>query len=160
MQHITFNSPALLIALAVTGCGPLASGAREQPDAGPTRPMARPLVATIAPDRSARTAEEFDTTSKSQRQQAVAAATGKAPVLGRTIASLGDPSRPGFWLETALVKGASKGSVVNPANGNKVAVDLIPIDGTPSSGSRISLAAMRVLGVALTDLPELVVYGP
>lgn len=77
--------------------------------------------------------------------------------LGVTIASLGDATQPGFWLRTPLVASAQKGRVSYAATGRSVDVDLIPIEGAETAGSRISLQAMMALGAGLTDLPELTV---
>ncbi len=88
-----------------------------------------------------------------------AAAPGPARTgqLGTTVASLGSPTSPGLWLETALVSEATQGRV--EYNGQTVDVELRPSGGEPGSGSQISLDAMRALGAPLTGLPELTVYG-
>ncbi len=78
--------------------------------------------------------------------------------MGETVASLGDPTRPGFWLETPLVDSPATGRVVFPATGKSAQVDLIPIDGPPTAGSRISLSAMRLIEAPLTDLPTIQVF--
>lgn len=132
-----------------------------RPGADTVRPIARPgdtagIGAT--PPENARTAEDFDTTSKDERAAALQPAIG-ARKLGTTIASLGNPAAPGFWLETPLVSENTPGRVVYPATGTSVSVDLIPIGGPKTGGSRISLAAMRLLGAPLTGLPELIVYA-
>lgn len=128
---------------------------------GPIRPHARPsdldITARVAPPKSARTVEEFDTTTKAERT----AATEKSQVskdLGATVIGLGDPTQPGFWLKTPLVKTARKGLVSVVASGKSVQVDLIPIEGPKTAGSRISLAAIRLLGVPLTALSEVEVF--
>jgi hypothetical protein len=74
-------------------------------------------------------------------------------------AALGDPSAPGFWLETPLVSEVRQGRVRLAATGASVQVELRPIQGAATAGSRLSLAAMRLLGVGLTDLPEIEVYA-
>ena len=108
----------------------------------------------------ARTAEEFDTTSAADRATALeaAAASGTEADLGVTIATLGDVTQTGIWLKTPLVSEPSKGRVEATENGKAVAVDLIPLEGQAGAGSRISLAAMRLLEVDLTSLSELLVY--
>lgn len=128
------------------------------PDAAPaaTPPQARP--AGITPPQDARTVEEFDTTTEADRAAARAPARGAARDLGLTIASLGAPTEPGFWLKTPLVSAPGRGRVENPANGMSAQVDLIPIDGPKTAGSRMSLAAMRALGADLAGLPEVRVY--
>lgn len=157
-----------LSVLAVSGCGavpdrwlpaqtetPAPAEAEEPLD--PTQ-VAQP--APIAPPEGARTADEFDTTSAAEREEAVseAAAPSGERDLGRTVASLGAVGEPGIWLKTPLVSAPSRGRVEFPDKGTSVAVDLIPIEGEPGSGSRISLAAMRLIEADLTSLPELRVY--
>ena len=83
---------------------------------------------------------------------------GASGLLGSTVASLGDPSREGFWIETPLVAAPGQGRVRYPANGREVRVDLIPIAGPVTAGSRLSLGAMRLLDAPLTGLPEVEVY--
>lgn len=83
---------------------------------------------------------------------------GASGLLGTTVASLGDSSRDGFWIETPLVSGPGKGRVRYPANGREVRVDLIPIAGPVTAGSRLSLGAMRLLDAPLAGLPEVEVY--
>ena len=85
------------------------------------------------------------------------AAPAPAGRLGTTVASLGSPTSPGLWLETALVAEPTSGRV--EYNGQTVTVELRPSGGEPGSGSQISLEAMRALGAPLTGLPELTVYG-
>jgi len=127
------------------------------------RPPARPApLQTVAakPARSAHTAEQFDTTTSEQRAEAVAVVpAGGERKLGVTVGSLGNPAEPGFWLKTPLVSVAGKGRIEYPVTGKTVAVDLIPIDGPKTAGSRVSLAALRLLGAPLTGLPDLIVYA-
>ncbi|MEM9524092.1 MAG: hypothetical protein AAF982_08880 [Pseudomonadota bacterium] len=78
--------------------------------------------------------------------------------VGITVASLGAPGEPGLWAKTPLVTSERRGRLVYPAKNTSVTVVLIPIDGPASAGSRVSLDAFRLLGVALTDLPELEVH--
>ena len=151
---------------ALTGCAliqPTASG----PDAGAVnssgqlRPLERPSALNTdvaAVPTAARTVEEFDTTTSEQRNEAVAAAAGAEISLGQSVASLGSPSEPGFWLKTPLVSAVSKGRVVYPGTGKSVAVDLIPISGPKTAGSRMSLSAMRLIGAPLTGLPDVQVF--
>lgn len=74
--------------------------------------------------------------------------------MGKTVASLGSPTEPGLWLKTPLVQTEAQGRVTNPANGKSSLVTLIPIDGPNTAGSRMSLAALRLIGASLTDLTE------
>lgn len=107
------------------------------------------------PPTDARSVEEFDTTTEEQRIAAASPSAG-GRLLGTTVASLGDPSRPGFWIETGLVATQGQGRLVFPANGKSVEVELLP---SASGSSRVSLAAFRLLEAPLTDLPVLEVYA-
>lgn len=86
--------------------------------------------------------------------------------LGTTVAGLGDPTVAGFWIRTNLTGQPARGRVVNMVTGASVQVDLLPMGPGPSDAAgqvppgdaQISLAALRLLGGALTDLPELIVY--
>lgn len=119
------------------------------------RPAPRP--GGIAAPANARTVEDFDTTSAEERAAAQNVSDG-GQALGTTIASLGAPAEPGFWLETPLVDAVTQGRVVYAETGASAAVELRPIDGSATAGSRLSLAAMRLIGAPLTGLPELTVY--
>lgn len=124
-----------------------------------TEPVSAPTASTRPPANAPQTAAAFDTTTPQERAEAVAvAARPGARDLGVTIASLGAPTEPGFWLKTPLVSAAAKGRVDYPANGKSVAVDLIPLDGPEGAGSRMSLAAFRLLQAPLTGLPEVRVH--
>ena len=106
-----------------------------------------------------RTAEDFDTTTAEERAVAVAAAE-QAPadaerLLGRDIASLGDATEPGLWVKTPLVSAVSQGRVAWPDKGTTVLVELRP----GSTGTQISLAALRLLEASLTDLPTVEIYA-
>ena len=143
------------------GCAGLVDKLKKPPkqtvaeDSDRIRPVARPDG--IQPPASARTVEEFDTTTEQERVAALNDGAGgtQGRFLGRTVASLGSPTEPGIWLKTPLVSQPSKGRIEYLANGKSVSVDLIPIEGDAGSGSRISLAAMRLIEANLTDLPEL-----
>ena len=76
----------------------------------------------------------------------------------RTIAGLGDPAKPGLWLETPLVTAEQPGRVTYGATGASVNVTLKPIPGEATAGSRLSLQAMRDLGAPLTELIEVTAY--
>jgi hypothetical protein len=77
-----------------------------------------------------------------------AAEGGDGLILGFAVASLGDASMPGLWMETPLVSTEGPGRVVGP-DGRTVAVTLRPSGGGPGTGSRLSLQAMQALGVDL-----------
>lgn len=151
---------ALAGALGLAGCGGLGRGpsnADLAPVEGQIRPMPRPGAGVI-PEAGAVTVEQFDTTSDAERAAAAAPASGGAP-LGRTVATLGNPADPGFWLETPLVQSVRHGRVVAVATGKSVQVELRPIAGEAGAGSRISLPALRLLEVGLTGLHELDVFA-
>lgn len=161
----TLGAAALLVLLA-SGCGQMAKvfpeGGGASPPKAPTeedvRPRARPEEVRKPPE-NARSAEEFDTTTREEREAAAAAPEDAGEMaLGSTVASLGDPARPGFWLETPLVNAAAQGRVEFPETGKSAQVELIPIEGEATAGSRISLAAMRLIGAPLTGLPTLLVF--
>ena len=154
------------LVLGVAGCGDFAAGFglnKAKPSAvAPAVPEATEVaVATLAPEtaappppRSAVTAEALDTTTPAQRAAAAAPATTATKSLGKTVASLGSPTEPGLWLKTPLVSTEQQGRVTNPSNGKSSLVTLIPIDGPATAGSRMSLAAMRIIELPLTDLSE------
>ncbi len=150
---------ALLAALAfaIAACASLEDA---EPDSLPGTDTAEAIPAAApAPPPAARTAEEFDTTTAEQRAAATAApARAGAVRLGTTVISLGPPAEPGLWLRTGLVSDVTMGRVENRANGKSVALELRPSGGSTAGGGEISLAAMRLLDVPLTSLPEVVVY--
>lgn len=102
----------------------------------------------------------LNTTTRAERAEAAAApaAAGAGRRLGTTVASLGDPSQPGFWVKTPLVQSETDGRIVNPANGKSAKVRLIPLGGA-GGGSQVSLPALQLIGVSLTDLPTLELYS-
>ncbi len=163
MKRLVFLSLSVaLLGACSNGLRLFDRGRAEAPALAPgletPRPVARPGSGPVAPARDAVTVEQFDTTSEAERAAAAdAGATGGEVALGRTIATLGSPAKPGFWLETPLVSAPAKGRVV-AANGESVLVDLLPLDAPTGAGSHISLAALRLLGIGLTGLHELSVF--
>lgn len=158
-----FYTPLVLV-LSVAACGDSARPAFLQRDGGAqvavstpgadtTRPQARPGD-TPRPPPGARTAEAFDTTTAAQRAAAVQAAPTAGAVLGQTVASLGNPAEPGFWLRTGLVQTVTPGRV-SAGSGAGVAVELRPSGNPAGGGSQLSLAAFRALNLSLTDLHRL-----
>ena len=112
------------------------------------------------PPPTARTVEQFDTTTQEDRAEALAVEepAGEA-LLGTTNVSLGSPADPGIWLKTPLVTELSEGRVEYPSNGNTVNIELRPSGGSAGSGSQMSLAAMRLLEIPLTDLADVQVFS-
>ncbi len=144
---------ALALVASLAGCGggfrPLSFLNRDR-DASPVPP---PSVAAEVEDEDAETGEDEE--DATEASAAETPATGR---LGTTVASLGDPTRPGLWLETPLVSAETPGRLA-AENGSSVAVTLMPSGGAPGSGSRISIMAMQALGLGLTDLPTLTVVA-
>ena len=93
---------------------------------------------------------------------AAADTAGQTPegglILGTAVASLGDASVPGLWIETPLVTAPGPGRVVGP-DGRTVAVTLRPSGGAPGTTSSLSLEAMQSLGLGLADLPTVTVIS-
>ena len=160
---------ALLATLSIglAGCtdAGLFGQSRSRPQATAAPAAASTAAASTAATRApvpapaARaSAEALNTTTAEQR--AAAAAPPKAAAetrLGTTVASLGDPTQPGFWIKTPLVSEIGMGRIVNPATGKSAKVELQPLSGG-GTGSQVSLPALQLLGVSLTDLPTLEVY--
>ncbi|MEP5732436.1 MAG: hypothetical protein ABJL67_24060 [Sulfitobacter sp.] len=122
-------------------------------DAGAAAVLA-PETAAPLPSPVARTPEALDTTTPEQRAAAAAPAQTSGATLGKTVVSLGSPTEPGLWLKTPLVQSEVQGRVTNPATGKSSLVTLIPLDGPDTAGSRMSLAALRLIEASLTDLTE------
>jgi len=139
---------------------PLDATGLAQPGEAVLPEAVREVVSAPPPPAAARTAEQFDTTTADQRAKAEAAsATGGEVRLGETVGSLGDPTQPGFWIRSPLVKTAGPGRIEFPKTGKSALVELVPLDGPASGGSQVSLAALRLLDVPITDLPTLIVYA-
>ncbi|WP_170769251.1 hypothetical protein [Ruegeria lacuscaerulensis] len=76
-----------------------------------------------------------------------------------TIASLGDPTTPGRWMQTPLVETEFTGRVLVPRTGAQAYITLVPAPGPEGGGSRLSLDAMRELLLPFDELVELEVYS-
>ena len=162
----------ILLVFGASGCTTLdgvagrlgLGGQAEEADGAPVDPFIKtdpaqevtltPETAAPPPPPGAQTAAALDTTTADQRAAATAPPTFPTTVLGTTIVSLGSPTEPGLWLKTPLVKEEGRGRVTNRANGKSSLVTLIPIEGPETGGSRLSLAAMRLIEASLTDLTE------
>ena len=125
------------------GCG-LVRGGDKTTDADPKATAAQAQVSESG-DLSESVAES------AMEGTGLTGLTGPA----RTVAGLGDPSRPGLWLETPLVQSEGQGRVRLLSGGASVVVTLLPAPGPATAGSRLSLSAMRQLGAPLSDLVEL-----
>lgn len=151
------------VALLVSGCAGVKWPSLSRPDAQNGTPAKATETDVqgqgVAPvPTAARTVEQFDTTTEEQRTAASGSGASGGQDLGLTITSLGAPGEPGFWLKTPLVSAPAKGRVVYAETGKSAQVDLIPIDGPKTAGSRMSLSAMRLIGAPFTGLPEIRVF--
>ena len=146
--------PLTLGALLLAGCAELGLTPPSAPQA--RAPAAAPPPSSTRPPLTGapRTVDDFDRATADERQAAIAPAPAAAGSIGTTVASLGDPARAGFWMETPLVSTPTKGSVLYRPTGRRLNVDLIPSAGPPSGGSRLSLSAMRMLDAPLTGVPQ------
>ncbi|WP_233490554.1 hypothetical protein [Paracoccus sediminilitoris] len=153
------------LGLALAGCSQMTK-TETRPDIQPTKTVTAEQVAAAtaitrapAPRPAARaTPAQLDTTTQEQREAAAKAPEASTETkLGSTVGSLGNPSEGGFWIKTPLVKTRAMGRIVNPANGKSAKVELIPLT-SGGSGSQVSLPALQLLGISLTDLPTLDVY--
>lgn len=150
---------ALTLMMPIAGCATLGLNGPNAPGPATTAaPDAAAPVAAPIPKPSAKTADSLDTTTAEQRAEAAKKPVGGETKLGTTIASLGDPADPGFWVKTGLVKSETPGRIEDPKTGKSAKVTLIPSGKAAGSGSEVSLPALRLLEVPLTDLPELTVY--
>ncbi len=158
MKHILFVG-----LVAVSGCGLLQGDSGQRGSGSITGPSApdqavaiAPSVATTTLGAQAVSADVLDTTTAEEKAAALAApAAGGERALGKVVVALGPPAEQGIWLRTALVSETVKGRVVTAA-GTSLALELRPGTG----GALLSLAAFQALGLKLTELPEVTVYGP
>ena len=138
------------------------AAAEEKPETALTAQQvaaATAITRAPAPRPSARaSAAQLNTTTAEQRAAAAKPSAAAETKLGTTVASLGNPTEGGFWIKTPLVKTKGIGRIVNPANGKSATVDLLPLSGDATGGSQVSLPALQLLGISLTDLPTIEVY--
>lgn len=147
-----------VLALSLSGCALL----QRKPEAAPPPAEATDLATEIASPvettsletmGAGQSVEALDSTSEAEKSAALAAPAGGGE-LGRQVVALGSPADPGLWVQTSLVTAVTQGTVRAP-NGQTLAVELRP----GSGAALMSLAAYQALGIALTDLPELVILG-
>lgn len=141
MKHIA----VLFAVLALTGCGLIKA---RVPDSGPKFVTAAPQ----ALGQGSISVTVLDQATPDQRVAAVLPATG-GQLLGTVTVGLGSPTEQGFWLSSNLVTLPATGRVVT-ATGQSANVDLRPSTG----GALLSFSTYRVLGLTLTDLPEVQVF--
>lgn len=132
----------IVLALLVAAC-------TRAPVAGPPPPAAGTL-----PAATGATADTLDTSTQQERDAALAPAAGATRSLGTVTASLGSPAEPGIWIKTPLVTGTVPGRAVWTATGATISVELRPADDA-SGTTQISLAALRLLDIPLTEIAVL-----
>lgn len=158
---------SILAVLAVAGCanggfGGLFSG--DGPGSGFGRDMPADSAASgdVLTEAVVGEAAAADIAPADSSTRAAAVAEGDTgtgdTVRGFTVASLGDATQPGLWIETPLVERERVATVVAP-NGTTVEVTARPSGGERGSGSRLSLAAFQALGLDLTSLPTVTVIA-
>jgi hypothetical protein len=145
-----------VLALSLPGCA--------LPNGKTAAPPEEPGMATeIAPPVETRPLETMgagqsvaalDTTSEAEKKAALAAPAPGGGELGRAVVALGSPADPGLWVQTSLVGAVTKGRIVAP-NGQSLAVELRPGTGA----ALMSLSAYQALGIGLTELPEMAIFG-
>lgn len=156
-MHVLVKPLSICALLAVPACSFNLPGGGAQPGA---RPAAHSPGADTVRPRARGIADFFRPRARPTDDGTGGATAVRGETrLGVTIASLGDPAEGGMWLKTALVDRQRDGRIVWKDNGNSVNVTLVPIEGDATSASRISLDAMRQLGVPLTALPEVLVFA-
>ncbi|MEM6478575.1 MAG: hypothetical protein AAF841_06505 [Pseudomonadota bacterium] len=137
----------ILLAFSLCACARLPLIGDMSGDASP-EPAAEPTVQVLDP-------ETLDPPAPSS--PAARAVGGEIANSGKTVATLGDATQSGLWLETPLVSTTGPGRITSEVTGRSVEVMLRPIDGLASAGSRISVAAMSGLGLELTSVAALTV---
>ncbi|VDC30759.1 hypothetical protein XINFAN_02674 [Pseudogemmobacter humi] len=142
------------LSLALAGCSVF------EKDAAPANPQMAtefaPAVSTTALGAAGHAPAALDKTSDAEKAAALSApvASGER-ALGKAVVALGPPAEAGIWVQSVLISAPGQGRVVAP-NGQALAVELRP----GSGGALMSLSAYQALGLPLTDLPEMTIYGP
>ncbi|PIB24308.1 hypothetical protein BFP76_03560 [Amylibacter kogurei] len=173
MQHFKISIALGGLAILAAGCADnagsfptLGQGYKESTevvsDVAPEtqESVAETEVASVDPDvlTTGVTPQQAATVSEAEVAAATAAPSTSGALLGETVGSLGLLERTGIWVRTPLVTAETEGRIVVKSTGKSANVTLIPLGGDAGAGSQISLAAMQLLGIPLTDLPVLDVY--
>ncbi len=158
---------SVLAILAVAGCangglGGLFSGDGPGSGIGGGTPDVEVVPVEVITEAVVGEAASEDIAPAESSTRAAAVAEGDTgagdAVRGFSVASLGDATVPGLWIETPLVDRERTATVVAP-NGTTVEVTARPSGGERGSGSRLSLAAFQALGMSLTSLPTVTVIA-
>ena len=157
MKHLVL---LLSLAIPLSGCGLFQPKDARGPVTGPSALSPAVEGTTIGGGgglgSQAVRAETLDTTTEAEKAEALAtpAAAGEQ-TLGTVVVALGPPAEQGLWLKTALVTKVVEGRI-ETAGGKSLTLELRPGTG----GALLSLAGFQALGLSLTDLPEVTVFGP
>lgn len=158
MRHLALLSA---VALALSGCALFQNEGGRSGVTGPAEPQpatefAPAVTTSVLGATQAASAEALDKTTAEEKAAALAVkATGGERELGRVVVALGPPAEQGIWLSSPLVKAKAPGRIVTAA-GKSLAVELRPGTGA----ALLSLAAFQALGLSLTELPQVTVFGP
>ncbi|MFE3837690.1 hypothetical protein [Pseudogemmobacter sonorensis] len=146
----------LPLLLGLSGCALFERGREEAPRPGADLATEFAPAVSVQPLGAAGYAPEaLDQTSEAEKRAALAApAAGGERELGRAVVALGPPAEAGLWVRTSLVSAPGQGRVVVPG-GRSLAVELRPTSG----GALMSFSAYQTLGIGLTELPEVTIYG-
>ena len=146
------------VALTLSGCAVIGGFGGKKAAAPPPGGLATefaPAVTVTPLGGSGATAASLDQTSAAEKAAALAApAAGGEKLLGKSVAALGPPAEAGLWVQSLLIKEKGQGRVV-AANGKSLSLELRPGTG----GALLSLSAYQALGISLTELPEITIYG-
>jgi hypothetical protein len=135
---------SIVVSVGLSGCALVPAGMKK-PVADVDLAVDEVIVDGVTQKRpQARPADAANAPLIAPKPAAVSGASG------RTIASLGSPAEPGLWLKTPLVNAAQSGKV--SYKGKTIDVQLIPIEGPKTAGSRLSLQGFQSLGAPLTEL--------
>ncbi|MFZ1471014.1 MAG: hypothetical protein WAT09_18845 [Paracoccaceae bacterium] len=146
------------LAFSLSGCGVLKGSRAKAPDA--TDPQMATEIAVPVETKSLETmgtgqsVAALDKTSEAEKAAALAAPAPAGGPLGRAVVALGSPAEAGLWVQSSLVSTPGKGRVTAP-NGQSLTVELRPGTGA----ALMSLSAYQALGIGLTELPELTIFG-
>ena len=158
MRHLAQLS---VVAVALSGCALFQKDGERSGVTGPAEPQPAtefaPAVSTsVLGTTRAVSAATLDKTTAEEKAAALAAtAAGGERELGKAVVALGPPAEQGIWLSSSLVQQTAQGRIVTAA-GKSLAVELRP----GSGGALLSLAAFQALGLSLTELPQVTIYGP
>lgn len=150
---------SLPLVLALMGCstfnGLTGQGKAPGTEAPVMATEIAPPVTTTPLGAAGHSVSALDKTSDAEKSAALGAGSASGErQLGKAVVALGPPAETGLWVQSVLISKAGQGRVVAP-NGKSLAVELRP----GSGGALMSLSAYQALGISLTELPELTIFG-